>query len=120
MTPRPADPELYEKIKSRLYAEMPTHSAYRSGLLVQRYKAAGGTYLGPKPKTSDPGLARWYAEHWTQQEGKIGYHRKGDVYRPTKRVTSKTPATFDEITPAELARARAEKKRTGRVRRFKN
>ena len=115
---KPADPELYERVKARLYAEMPTHSAYRSGQLVQRYKAAGGTYTGPKPKTRDGGLPRWFAETWRNQSGKVGYQGKGDVYRPTRRVTSETPKTFAELSPAQIQRARREKKAKGRVSRF--
>ena len=30
--PEPANKTLYEKVKKELYAEMPKHSAYRSGL----------------------------------------------------------------------------------------
>ena len=118
MAPRPADPKLYERVKAQLYAEMPTHSAYRSGQLVQRYKAAGGTYTGTKLKPRDGGLSRWFAEDWRNQVGGIGYQKKGDVYRPTKRVTADTPKTFGELTPAQLRRAQKEKKETGRVGRY--
>ena len=79
-----------------LYAEMPTHSAYRSGQLVQRYKAAGGTYTGPKPKTRDGGLPRWFAETWRNQSGKVGYQGK------------ETPKTFAELSPAQIHSAFAE------------
>ena len=40
--PVPQDAALYEKIKKKVYGEIPKHSAYRSGIVVQRYKAAGG------------------------------------------------------------------------------
>ena len=119
MAPRPSDPELYNSIKARLYAEMPTHSAYRSGLLVQRYKKAGGTYEGSKPKPKDGGLARWYREAWQRQDGGIGYRKKGDLYRPSVRVNADTPTTWKELKPSEVARARTEKKATGRVSSFK-
>ena len=38
--PTPADLKLYEKIKKKVYKEIPLHSAYRSGILVQKYKEA--------------------------------------------------------------------------------
>ena len=49
----------------------------------------------------------------------MGYKFVSDVYRPTVRVNSKTPATFQELTPAEIERARREKYKKGRVKRFK-
>ena len=38
--PTPADLKLYEIIKKKVYKEIPLHSAYRSGILVQKYKEA--------------------------------------------------------------------------------
>ena len=38
----------------------PTHSAYRSGLLVQEYKRRGGSYSGKH----DDGLKQWFAAEW--------------------------------------------------------
>ena len=32
--PTPADLKLYEKIKKKVYKEIPLHSAYRSGLKI--------------------------------------------------------------------------------------
>ena len=113
---KPADPELYKKVKDRIYKEIPTHSAYRSGLLVQEYKRLGGKYVGNKPKTK--GLTRWFKEDWKNQRGEVGYAKKGDVYRPTKRVNDKTPLTFQELNKGELEKARREKAQTGRVNKF--
>ena len=36
--PTPTDKELYEKIKKEIYLKNPKHSAYRSGMIVKRYK----------------------------------------------------------------------------------
>ena len=36
--PTPTDKELYEKIKKEIYLKHPKHSAYRSGILVKKYK----------------------------------------------------------------------------------
>jgi len=121
---RPRDATLYETVKKQLYREMPTHSAYRSGLLVQRYKAAfrkkygGGAdpYIGEKSKKS--GLARWFDEDWRTQEGSKTYKRRGDIFRPTKRVSKDTPTTLGELSPQRVRRAMKEKRRTGRVGKY--
>ena len=36
--PEPTDQTLYEKIKKKVYKDIPQHSAYRSGIVVQKYK----------------------------------------------------------------------------------
>ena len=116
--PEPTNKTLYEQVKKEIYAKYPKHSAYRSGLLVQEYKKRGGTYSGDKSKGS---LGRWFKEEWRNQRGEVGYKKgaKGDVYRPTKRVNSKTPATYSEISSKELKAAQREKAKTGRVKEFK-
>ena len=114
---KPANPKLYQTVKDEIYKQNPTHSAYRSGLLVQEYKRRGGTYIGTKPKTK--GLSRWFKEEWRNQRGGVGYKRKGDIYRPTKRITEKTPATLQELTPGEIMKAIRKKKTKGRVEKFK-
>ena len=112
---KPADSKLYEEVKAKIYKQIPTHSAYRSGLVVQEYKRRGGKYEGPKPKA---GLTRWFKEDWRNQRGEVGYKKKGDIYRPTKRVTDKTPVTLQELTPGELKTAMRKKVAKGRVDRF--
>ena len=57
---------------------------------------------------------------WMNQRGEVGYKYNSDIYRPTVRITKDTPTTFAELTPAEIERAKAEKARTGRVKKFKN
>ena len=106
----PLDKELYEKIKTEVWSEYKVPSAYRSAQLVKRYKEAGGTYSGKKDK--DAPLQRWLDEKWLNQRSEVGYKYKSDVYRPTVRVNSKTPTTFNELTPTEIEQARNEKYRT--------
>ena len=113
----PLDKELYEKLKKEIWEQYKLPSAYRSAQLVKKYKEAGGTYSGEKNKNE--GLPLWFASKWLNQRGEVGYKYKSDVYRPTVRVNSKTPTTFKELTPAEIERAKAEKARTGRVKKFK-
>ena len=105
-----------QKLKKDIYAKYPKHSAYRSGLLVKEYKDRGGAYSGDK---SEGSLGRWFKEEWKNQRGETGYKKKGYVYRPTKRVNSKTPTTFKELSKKEIESARREKAKTGRVKEFK-
>jgi len=126
MSSQPTDQKLYNRIKKKVYKNMPIHSAYRSSILVKQYKEAfqkkhgdkKKAYTGKKDKTS--GLTRWHREKWETQEGSTMYKKKDDVFRPTKRVTKKTPTTFKELTKKEIERAKKEKKKTGRVKQFKS
>jgi hypothetical protein len=125
MSNQPSDLKLYEKIAKLIKKKYPKNSAYRSGLLVKKYKEEflkkhgkkKKPYTGKKP--TKEGISRWFKENWTNQKGKTGYQKKSDVYRPNKRVTSKTPATFKELTKKEIKNAQKEKKSKGRVSRFK-
>ena len=124
---RPVDETLYEKVKARVYEDMPKHSAYRSGIVVQKYKTAFATkhgerrspYTGSRRTTKKRGLTRWFAEKWVNQRGEVGYRRKSDIYRPSKRITRKTPLTHSELSKREIGRARRVKATKGRVRRFR-
>ena len=115
--PIPCNKELYEQGKMDIYQKYPKHSAYRSGLLVQEYKRRGGTYEGTK--SINNGLPLWFASKWSNQRGEVGYRYLSDIYRPTVRVTKDTPTTFTELTTEEIAKARRQKARTGRVKQFK-
>mgnify|MGYP006088905551 FL=1 len=121
----PKDTKLYESIKIKVYKQITKHSAYRSGILVKEYKKAylkkyksNEAYYGKK--TNKKGLARWFKEEWKNQRGEVGYKKTNDVYRPTRRVTPKTPLTFNELTKYELAKAKKNKEIKGRVYRFRN
>ena len=124
MTPKPKDHKLYDKVKQKVYEDNPIHSAYRSGTVVKKYKAEFlkkygpdiSPYEGKKPKLS--GLPRWFKEDWKSDTGKYRYSSKSSVYRPTVRVTKNTPTTFSELSEKELKRAKAEKRKTGRVKKF--
>ena len=113
----PLDEELYETLKRKVWYMYDKPSAYRSGMLVKLYREAGGKYSGDKDK--DEGLSRWYREVWESDKGTKNYPHKHSVYRPTIRITKDTPTTFAEVTPAEIERAKNEKARTGRVKKFK-
>ena len=63
-------------------------------------------------------LHRWFLEDWKNQRGDTGYQKKGDVYRPTIRINKDTPKTFSELSKSQIERAKKEKAKTGRVKRF--
>ena len=103
--------------KSKMkYIKNPVRSAYRSSLLVKTYKERGGTYKGKK--NDNTGLTKWHREKWTNQRGETGYKNKSDVYRPTVKVNDKTPTAFNELTKKQIEKARQEKARTGKVKKF--
>ena len=120
----PKDKKLYNLIKTKLYKANPKHSAYRSGMLVQRYKKAFklkhphviNAYLGQTSKVQ--GLSRWFKEDWKSDTGKYHYTSKSSVYRPTIRITKKTPKTFAELTKKELNSSKRKKAKHGRVKQF--
>jgi len=116
--PTPTNPKLYAKARAK-YANM-KHSAYKSSLVVKEYKKNGGKYSGKKPTKTDKGLKRWHTEKWKTQDGKTTYEgKKGKIFRPTVRVTKDTPTTMKELTPAQKKKAIAEKKKKGRVTKYK-
>lgn len=120
----PEDQKMYDRVKAKIYKKYPKHSAYRSGLLVKEYKDAFKKKYGNKSpykgkKQTKKGLSRWFKEDWKNQRGETGYKKKGDVYRPTKRITKDTPKTFKELSKKEVKKAQKEKKETGRVKKFK-
>lgn len=122
-SPSPSDPALYNRVKARVYSQNPKHSAYRSGMVVKAYKqafskkhgASRSPYRGSRRSGS---LSRWFKEKWVNQRGEVGYKYKSDIYRPSVRVNRRTPKTHRELSPSALKKARQQKARTGRVKRF--
>jgi len=92
--PIPTNPELYKKVKAYADTIYVKPSAYKSGFIVKKYKELGGEYIDDK-KPKD--LKRWFKEDW-KDVGGLDY----PVYRPTKKVSKKTPLTPDEINPTNL------------------
>ena len=120
--PIPRDIILYNKIKKEI-SEKYKHSAYRSGLIVKKYKEEyvkkynrDDAYIGDKPKLSN--LQRWFLEDWKNQRGETGYKYKTDIYRPTIRINNNTPTTFNELTKDQIIKAKKEKAIKGRVKKF--
>lgn len=121
----PKDQKLYDSVKKSIYKKIPKHSAYRSGLIVKTYKDRYEKKYGNRDaykgkKKTKKGLDRWFKEDWKNQRGGKGYKKKGDIYRPTKRITKETPTTMKELSKSEKEKAMREKKKTGRVKKFKS
>ena len=92
---QPLDEALYARVKAEADKKYKKHSAYKSGWVVKRYKELGGRYKddGDRP------LARWFKEKWADVGQKEGDY---PLYRPTKRVSKKTPKTADEVGELRL------------------
>ena len=120
----PRDNKLYNKTKKIIYSKYPKHSAYRSWLLVKKYKKSFSKKYGKSKnpyigkKTKNKGLKRWFREKWVNQRGEVGYKYKSDIYRPSKRITKKTPKTYKELSKTKIKKARTKKYRTVRVNKF--
>ena len=48
----------------------------------------------------------------------VGYSQKGDIYRPTIKISKDTPKTFNELSNKEINKAMLKKKKTGKVDKF--
>jgi len=64
-------------------------------------------------------LKRWFKEDWQTESGAKDTGGKRKTFRPRRRVSSETPTTWGELSPAERRRARKEKRKEGRVSRFR-
>jgi hypothetical protein len=111
----PLDKKLWESVRKLADKTYAKPSAYKSGFIVKKYKELGGKFTSKKP---NEGLTRWFAEKWVNQHNKVGYQHANDIYRPSVKVTNKTPKTWKELTPDEIKRAKKEKATKHRVARF--
>lgn len=108
MSPVPCDKKKYAAVKSRIYAKYKTHGAYRSSAVVKAYKAANGKYCGGSK--SSGGLTRWHKEAWKAPGGKKDFGgKRPTVFRPTKKVNSKTPKLLQNVSKKDRAKARSRK-----------
>lgn len=87
----PTNQRLYQQVKKRADQVYAVPSAYKSGWIVKTYKSMGGTFENDHRPRS---LRRWFKEKWVD----IG-HKAYPVYRPTRRISKKTPLTVSEIDP---------------------
>lgn len=64
-------------------------------------------------------LRRWFKEEWETPSGDKDYSGGENLFRPKKRISSKTATTYSELSKSELRSAQKEKNSKGRVSRFK-
>jgi hypothetical protein len=106
----PTDPATYSRVKAQVKAQVKRWpSAYASGMVVQKYKAAMAK-KGKKPYTSSStpkgktSLSRWYKEKWVNVTtgtpcGSAKTKQHYPVCRPSKIVSKKhTPRATSELT----------------------
>ena len=104
---KPANPQLYARAKRIINARYAKPSAYRSMAYIKEYKRLGGTFLPDhKPKT----LRRWILEKWRDVNPRKT-RKSYPVFRPTVRISKKTPLTVREISRAELLKQSRRKQR---------
>lgn len=107
----PTDPVVYSRIKSQVKRDAKSRwpSAYLSGIVVQKYKAAMlkkgiKPYKSSSPKKTTP-LKRWYDEKWIDiKTGKPCGTVKTKSYYPTCRPSvrrSGSPVSAKELTAAQ-------------------
>ena len=113
----PANKKKWELAKKEANKVYKKPSAYKSGFIVKKYKEMGGTFKATtKAGIDSRPLKRWFEEKWTNQHGTVGYTHKNDVYRPTKRVTSKTPRTWSELPKKVVDKAKRSKSKGKRAK----
>jgi hypothetical protein len=124
------DKKLYSRVKASADKRFSSKTGiYKSSWIVKEYKRLGGKYKGKKPSAKSPGLKRWYKEKWIDlnrpiknSSGKIvGYKSCGrksvkskekyPLCRPSKRITSGTPRTYQQISKKSIDKAKREKRR---------
>ena len=68
-------------------------------------------------------LKRWFKEKWTDEKGNpcgSTKNKKTKKCRPSKKISSKTVKTWNEMSSTEKKKAVAEKKRVGMGNRASN
>ena len=71
-----------------------------------------------KVKKTAKGLAlkRWFKVKWETSDGKEDYSdTKENTFRPTVKVSKKTPKLWNQLSASEIAAAKKEKNTEGRV-----
>jgi hypothetical protein len=64
-------------------------------------------------------LKRWFKEEWKTPSGNEDYSKGENTFRPTKKISKKTPKTWSQLSDADKAKAKKEKNTKGRVSRYK-
>jgi hypothetical protein len=112
--PEPSDPALYARVQASVKRGVKRWpSAYASGLVVQRYKAAGGEYE-PGCSRREGGLTTWFKEKW------VDVCRTGlpPCGRATEGMTEKAyKRAYPKCRPLKVAQGMSEAQRAAACRR---
>ena len=65
-------------------------------------------------------LKRWFKEDWKTPSGNKDYSKGENTFRPTKKISKKTPKTWSQLSAADKVKAKKEKDTKGRVSRYKS
>ena len=94
------DPKKWAAAKARAKAKMGgKHSARAMQLAVKYYKDAGGSYSGPKKKSTNK-LSKWSRQKWRTKSGKPS-GVTGERYLPEKAIKSLTSKEYAATTKAK-------------------
>lgn len=94
------DPKKWAAAKARAKAKMGgKHSARAMQLAVKYYKDAGGSYSGPKKKSTNK-LSKWSKQKWRTKSGKPS-RVTGERYLPEKAIKSLTSKEYAATTKAK-------------------
>lgn len=101
--PTPTDSGLYKEARDFIMSRYKKNSAYASGAIVKQYKQQFAKKYGKEtPPYSGDGpknLKRWFEEKWIDVNPLLGITNDSayPVFRPTKKINSKTPTIYQDI-----------------------
>ena len=78
-----------------------------------------GGIMAVRKSKEGAALRRWFKEDWRTLSGDKDYSKGDRSFRPTKRISKDTPTTASELTDYEKKKGREEKRKKGRVSRWK-
>jgi hypothetical protein len=107
--PTPTDPNLYDEARDFIMSKYKKNSAFASGATVKHYKQLfkkkHGEHSRPYYDDNSPkNLKRWFEEKWVNVNPMLGILNDNayPVFRPTNKVSSKTPTTVQQIPLSNL------------------
>ena len=95
---RPLNIDLYNQIKNEVYQEYPKHSAYRSMMIVKKYKDAGGLYEDNK-KMGKMNTKKWIQQQWTDANE---YYRTNNIIPCGSQDTQKLYNEYPLCRPLSI------------------
>ena len=96
-----SNPALWERVKQRVISENVAGtlkgkwSARKAQLAVQRYKEAGGKYIGKKSPNNS--LVKWGKEEWKTKSG-MPSHITGERYLPKRAIENLTDEEYQRTS----------------------